>query len=93
MQRFRMAVVGSGGKGMAPQMTKYRHFDRNWESSEIKRDPPKTCPVSGKKMYASEREANATAKHRMGDKVSAPAKLRTYKCLYCDAWHLTSKEK
>ena len=73
-------------------MTTYRHIDRNWEPSGVKRDPPQTCPVSGKKMYASERDANATAKHRMGDKESAPAKLRTYKCLYCGAWHLTSKE-
>ena len=43
-------------------------------------------------MYSSEREANATAAHRMTDEESAPAQLRTYKCLYCGAWHLTSKE-
>jgi hypothetical protein len=48
--------------------------------------------VSGKRMYANEREANATAAHRMADKEAGPAQLRTYKCLYCGAWHLTSKE-
>jgi hypothetical protein len=72
-------------------MTKYRHVDRNWDTTEVKRDQPRTCSVSGKKMYASEREANATAKHRMSEKESAPAKLRTYLCLYCGGWHLTSK--
>ncbi|HVA94132.1 MAG TPA: hypothetical protein VNI36_04440 [Candidatus Dormibacteraeota bacterium] len=74
-------------------MTKYRHLSGNWEARDVKRDPPRTCPVSGKIMHASEREAGATAKHRMADKQSAPAKLRTYKCLYCGAWHLTSKDK
>jgi hypothetical protein len=73
-------------------MTKYRHIDRNWESGSVKRVPTKTCTVSGKRMYTSERDANSTANHRMGDKESAPTKLRTYKCLYCGAWHLTSKE-
>ena len=74
-------------------MTKYRHFNKNWDASEVKRDPPQTCPVSGKQMHASERDASATAKHRMSDKGSPPADLRTYKCLHCGAWHLTSKEK
>jgi hypothetical protein len=72
-------------------MTKYRHVDRNCDTTEVKRDQPRTCSVSGKKMYASERDANATAKHRMSEKESAPEKLRTYKCLHCGAWHLTSK--
>jgi hypothetical protein len=74
-------------------MTKYRHFDRNWDTGEPNREQPKTCPVSGKKMYPTERAASATANHRMSDQQSAPAKLRTYKCQYCGAWHLTSKEK
>jgi len=44
-------------------------------------------------MYANEGEAKTTAAHRMSDKESAPTQLRTYKCLYCGAWHLTSKER
>jgi hypothetical protein len=43
-------------------------------------------------MYANEGDAKATAAHRMADKESAPALLTTYKCLYCGAWHLTSKQ-
>jgi hypothetical protein len=49
-------------------------------------------PVSGKRMYANEREAKATAAHRMAEKETGPAQLRTYRCLYCGTWHLTSKE-
>lgn len=74
------------------QITKYRHTDRNWETGDAKRDQPRICPVSGKKMYANEGAAKAAAAHRMSDKESAPAQLRTYKCLYCRVWHLTSKE-
>jgi hypothetical protein len=73
-------------------MTKYRHTNRNWEMADAKRDRPKTCSVSGKRMYLSEREATSTATHRMSDKGTAPAQLRTYKCLHCGSWHLTSKE-
>jgi hypothetical protein len=65
---------------------------RSWEMDDAKREPPRTCPVSGKRMYASEREARATASHRMADTQTGPARLRTYKCIYCNAWHLTSKE-
>jgi hypothetical protein len=64
----------------------------SWETDDVKRDPPRTCSVSGKRMYPNEREAKSTASHRMSDKQSAPPQLRTYKCLYCGAWHLTSKE-
>ena len=73
-------------------MTKYRHTSRNWEMDDAKPDPPKTCAVSGKRMYATQSEANSTAAHRMNDRDAVPAQLRTYKCLYCGAWHLTSKE-
>lgn len=73
-------------------MTKYRHTDPNWETGNAKRDQPRICPVSGKKMYANEGEAKTTAAHRMSDKESARMQLRTYKCLYCGAWHLTRKE-
>ena len=51
------------------------------------------CPTSGKRMYASESEAKATAGHRMADKESGPSQLRTYLCIYCKSWHLTSKER
>jgi len=43
-------------------------------------------------MYANENEAKTTAAHRLADKETAPTELRTYKCPYCGAWHLTSKE-
>jgi hypothetical protein len=53
-------------------MTKYRHTDRNWEASDVKPEQPRTCPVSGKRMYANEREANGMGKHRMTDKETGP---------------------
>ena len=72
-------------------MTKYRHT-KPWEEVDAaKRDQPRTCAVSGKRMYANEREARATAAHRMADKETGPEQLRTYKCQYCGAWHLSSK--
>ena len=63
----------------------------SWEPDPSDREPPKICSTSGKRMYASEADAKATAAHQMS-KESAPAQLRTYKCLYCETWHLTSKE-
>jgi len=73
---------------MAP---KHRKPQNGWEPSEVNREQPRTCPVSGKRMYANEREAKATAAHRMADTEAGPSQLRIYKCLYCGAWHLTSK--
>jgi hypothetical protein len=73
-------------------MTKYRHNKPQWETNAVKRDKPQTCSVSGKRMYGTEREAKATAAHRMSDKETDPPQLRTYKCMYCGAWHLTSKK-
>jgi len=64
----------------------------SWDTSDVKRDQPQSCAESGKRVYATEREANDTAAHRMTDKEKGPAQLRTYKCLYCGAWHLTSKQ-
>ena len=61
------------------------------ETNDVKRDQLQTCSVSGKRMYDNEREANATAAHRMSDMEKGPAQLGTYKCLYCGAWHLTSE--
>jgi hypothetical protein len=73
-------------------MTKCRHTKPPLETNAVRRDQPRTCPVSEKRMYANEREANDTAAHIMADRETAPAQLRTYKCLYCEAWHLTSQE-
>jgi hypothetical protein len=64
----------------------------SWEPDDIKKNQPRSCPVTGKRMYPNEREAKATASHRMSDQQSAPSHLRSYKCLYCGAWHLTSKQ-
>src|ERR1039458_2466388 len=52
---------------MAP---KHRKTNSSWEMDDARRDPPRTCAVSGKHMYSNEREANATAAHRMTDKES-----------------------
>jgi hypothetical protein len=59
---------------------------------DVKRDPPRTCAVSGKRIYANEGEAKSTAAHRMSDKETGPTQLRIYKCLHCGGWHLTSKQ-
>ena len=72
-------------------VAKHRKANTSWETPAVERDQPQICSVSGKRMYASEAEAKATAAHQMS-KQSSPAQLRTYKCLYCGAWHLTSKE-
>jgi hypothetical protein len=71
---------------------RHRKPNPSCEERPVQQVQPQICPVSGKRMYANEREAKATAAHRMTDKESAPAQLRTYKCLYCGAWHLTSKQ-
>lgn len=71
---------------------KHRKKSFSWETSALDREQPQTCPVTGKRMYANEGEAKATAEHRMSHKENAPTQLRTYKCLYCGAWHLTSKQ-
>src|SRR5271170_7124085 len=46
------------------------------------------CPVSGKRKYATEGEALATAAHQIAT-ANAPKDLRAYLCSWCDAWHLT----
>ena len=48
------------------------------------------CPVSGKRRYASEGEALATALHQIAT-ANAPKDLRAYLCSWCDAWHLTKR--
>jgi hypothetical protein len=51
-------------------------------------DNESKCPVSGKRKYASEGEALATAAHQIAT-ANAPKDLRAYLCSWCDAWHLT----
>ena len=51
-------------------------------------DHESKCPVSGKRKYASESEALATAAHQIAN-AQAPKELRAYLCSWCDAWHLT----
>ncbi len=50
------------------------------------------CPVSGKRKYATEGQALATAAHQIST-ANAPKELRAYLCSWCDAWHLTKGEK
>jgi len=71
---------------------KHRKTNSFLKMDDASRDQPKTCAVSGRRMYSNEREAKVPAAHRMTDKESGPAQLRTYKRLYCRARHLTSKE-
>jgi hypothetical protein len=54
-------------------------------------DNESKCPVSGKRKYASEGEALATASHQIAT-ANAPNELRAYLCSWCDAWHLTKNE-
>jgi len=54
-------------------------------------DNESKCPVSGKRKYASEAEALATASHQLAT-ANTPKELRAYLCSWCDAWHLTKKE-
>jgi hypothetical protein len=51
-------------------------------------DDESKCPVTGKRKYATEGEALATAAHQIATG-NAPKELRAYLCSWCDAWHLT----
>ena len=51
-------------------------------------DNESKCPVSGKRKYATEGEALATAAHQIAT-ANAPKDLRAYLCSWCGAWHLT----
>jgi hypothetical protein len=55
-------------------------------------DNESKCPVSGKRMYQSEREALATAAHQIAT-ANAPKDLRAYLCSWCDSWHLTKNAR
>jgi hypothetical protein len=46
------------------------------------------CAVTGKRKYATEGEALATAAHQIATH-DAPKQLRAYLCAYCETWHLT----
>ena len=72
---------------------KYRRGERldpgNVESPEgLAMDKDSKCAVSGKRKYASEGEALATAAHLIAT-ANAPKGLRAYLCSWCDGWHLT----
>jgi hypothetical protein len=53
-------------------------------------DNASTCPVSGKRKYATEGAALATAKRQVAT-TDAPMELRAYRCNWCNSWHLTKK--
>ncbi len=73
---------------------RHRDYKAEWESGgEAGEKPRKMCAVSGKRMYANEGEAKATATHRLRDPEAGAKQLRVYRCMYCNAWHLTSKEQ
>jgi hypothetical protein len=66
---------------------------RGYVEKEISRlvvDNESKCPVSGKRQYASEAEALATAVHQIAA-TNAPKELHAYLCSWCGAWHLTKK--
>lgn len=71
---------------------RHRKPNISWETGGAEREPPEICPTTGKRMYASEAEAKATAAHQISQKESASLQLRTYRCLYCSERHLTSKD-
>jgi len=66
--------------------------DRSSEESpgRLAMDSTSKCPVSGKRKYATEGAALATAKHQIST-AAAPMELRAYRCNWCKAWHLTKK--
>jgi hypothetical protein len=60
--------------------------EKSEEKSAV--DDDSKCPVSGKRKYATEGEALATAAHQIAT-TNAPKELRAYLCSWCEAWHLT----
>ena len=67
----------------------------SFSSHEEKREAPQNCAVSGKRIYADERGANAAADRAASGSDESPGHavhLRVYRCLYCMGWHLTSQE-
>lgn len=78
---------GSSHRRGEPQGRMPRSRHREFQEQLVADSEPK-CPVSGKRKYASEREALATAAHQIAT-ANAPKELRAYLCSWCDAWHLT----
>ena len=68
---------------------KHRKPHVPWDSPASEPEPREMCATAGKRKYASEADAQATARHQMQQNQSATLQLRTYRCLYCNAWHLT----
>jgi hypothetical protein len=54
-------------------------------------DNESKCPVAGKRQYATEGEALATAAHQIAN-ANAPKDFRAYRCSWCDAWHITKNQ-
>jgi len=55
-------------------------------------DHDSKCPVTGKRQYATEGEALATAAHQIAT-ANASKNLRPYLCSWCNSWHLTKNAK
>ena len=51
-------------------------------------DNESKCAVTGKRKYATQNEAMATAAHQIASN-DAPKQLWAYLCAYCETWHLT----
>ena len=66
------------------------HRQKDWQQRH-EQEPGQICPTTGKRSYGSEEEARATAEHQMKTQHDR-VRLRAYLCLYCDGWHLTSKD-
>jgi hypothetical protein len=54
-------------------------------------DNESKCPVTGKRKYATEGEALATAAYQIAT-ANAPKDLRAYRCSWCNAWHITKTQ-
>lgn len=80
-----MGIVGTEWKRREGE---YLGRGENDSSEGLVMDNESRCPVSGKRKYATEGEALATAAHQIAT-ANAPKDLRAYRCSWCDAWHLT----
>jgi hypothetical protein len=66
--------------------------DRTGFTKNIEVTNESKCPVTGKRQYATEGEALATAAHQISA-ANAPKNLHAYLCNWCQAWHLTKKDR
>jgi hypothetical protein len=67
-----------------------REVGRKESPKRLAMENASKCPVSGKRKYATEGAALATAKHQIAT-ADAPMELHAYRCNWCHAWHLTKK--